>query len=306
VQDDHTSSQPCCIVGRHPQASEIEQALYEGVSQKQLARMYGVADRSINRHARQHMRPTPMLRRPLQRYLTPGCCIIGRHPQVSEIHEALYGGTSATRTSRSFGLGSGTLQRHKQHMVPPPPPPRKGSPKRSHNGLRADTDGTSVWLRLLPARLNIWTRVDFSDLKLVQRYNWLCWTAGDGRRYATTSRQTAGRRLRLRIHRLITGAPPGLVVDHINGDSLDNRRSNLRVVTHAQNSQNRRGADRDSRSGIRGVTMRRSAWQAFLRVGHNHFSKSFPGTADGLIAATQWVKQKRAEVMPYSAADQAS
>jgi hypothetical protein len=40
------------------------------------------------------------------------------------------------------------------------------------------------------------------------------------------------------LHRLITGAPKGLVVDHINKDTLDNRKENLRVVTQLTNGQN--------------------------------------------------------------------
>ncbi len=41
------------------------------------------------------------------------------------------------------------------------------------------------------------------------------------------------------MHRFILNPPKGTDVDHINGDGLDNRRSNLRVVTHRQNLQNR-------------------------------------------------------------------
>lgn len=40
------------------------------------------------------------------------------------------------------------------------------------------------------------------------------------------------------MHRLILGPSKGKEVDHINGNSLDNRKSNLRIVTHRQNSQN--------------------------------------------------------------------
>ncbi|MGD0551230.1 MAG: HNH endonuclease signature motif containing protein [Sedimentisphaerales bacterium] len=42
----------------------------------------------------------------------------------------------------------------------------------------------------------------------------------------------------LGLHREIMDAPKGLVVDHKNGDSLDNRRANLRLATYSQNHQN--------------------------------------------------------------------
>ena len=41
------------------------------------------------------------------------------------------------------------------------------------------------------------------------------------------------------LHRLIAGAERGQIVDHINGDTLDNRSANLRIVTASQNMQNR-------------------------------------------------------------------
>lgn len=53
------------------------------------------------------------------------------------------------------------------------------------------------------------------------------------------------------LHHFILGdIPKGKEVDHINGNGLDNRRENLRIVTHHQNQMNRRG---HSKLGVKGV-----------------------------------------------------
>ena len=54
------------------------------------------------------------------------------------------------------------------------------------------------------------------------------------------------------MHRLVMGNPEGMCVDHINGDTLDNRKENLRVCTMSQNSMNKRLRS-DSQSGYKGV-----------------------------------------------------
>jgi len=56
----------------------------------------------------------------------------------------------------------------------------------------------------------------------------------------------------MRKYRRLTGARPGEVVDHINGDTKDNRPENLRVVTHSLNHANG-PAHKDSKTGVRGV-----------------------------------------------------
>ena len=68
-----------------------------------------------------------------------------------------------------------------------------------------------------------------------------------------------------KLHRLITGAPAGMDVDHINHDRRDNRRCNLRVCTHAQNMQNHLGLG--ARSGYRGVRqMKGGNWHARIQI----------------------------------------
>jgi len=65
------------------------------------------------------------------------------------------------------------------------------------------------------------------------------------------------------LHRILLNAAPKTIVDHINGDSLDNRRANLRICTHAENLRNRK-KHRNSTSRFKGVTRHRNKWQACI------------------------------------------
>jgi len=69
------------------------------------------------------------------------------------------------------------------------------------------------------------------------------------------------------MHRLIASAPNGFLVDHVNGNGLDNRRSNLRICSPSQNSQNSRIRS-DNRSGFKGVRWDKSKnkWRSQIRV----------------------------------------
>ena len=71
------------------------------------------------------------------------------------------------------------------------------------------------------------------------------------------------------IHRLILGLDFGdkRQGDHINGDGLDNRRSNLRIATHAQNQRNS-GKNATNTSGYKGVRWEKRArkWRARIMV----------------------------------------
>ncbi len=59
-------------------------------------------------------------------------------------------------------------------------------------------------------------------------------------------------------------AGPRIEIDHRNGDTLDNRRKNLRVVTKNQNQQNRHHVE--GRSRFKGVGWCQYSWRAYIKV----------------------------------------
>jgi len=65
-----------------------------------------------------------------------------------------------------------------------------------------------------------------------------------------TSRKLGKRRI-IRLHNDIMKTPKGMVVDHLNKNGLDNRRENLQIVTHMENTA--RGDSAISKSGFKGV-----------------------------------------------------
>ena len=96
--------------------------------------------------------------------------------------------------------------------------------------------------------------VDEADAEMVGAYKWYVSTGSPTLLYASRKDWRSGRAREVLMHRLIMAAGPGQVVDHINGDTLDNRRSNLRLTDVQHNSWNR-APQRWSRSQYRGVSV---------------------------------------------------
>ena len=84
---------------------------------------------------------------------------------------------------------------------------------------------------------NEWAIVDKADYDALSQHRWLKHSKG----YAYRSgKDENGVNKMILMHRQIMQPAPGLVVDHINHDPLDNTRANLRTCTQRENMKNRK------------------------------------------------------------------
>ena len=131
---------------------------------------------------------------------------------------------------------------------------------------------------------------DEQDYLMLSRYHWRALTNAH-HQYAKT--QIRGHTIL--AHRLILGLEKGdqRVADHINGNGLDNRRCNLRIVTRKENRWNLRKTN--SLSGIRGVVKVRNGYSArFVHDGeYMHL-----GCYETKEEAAFYVKKKLLELCP--------
>ena len=98
--------------------------------------------------------------------------------------------------------------------------------------------------------------VDEVDVELISRYNWSI----------VNGYVKAGKTL---IHRLILGiTDPNVFIDHVNHNTLDNRRANLRICTRSENQHNRK--KQQSTSRFKGVTRFSGKWFAQIRHNNNY------------------------------------
>lgn len=91
------------------------------------------------------------------------------------------------------------------------------------------------------------TLVDVEDFEYLNQYKWYC--SFSGKKYYV---KRAINNKYIYMHRQIMNPPVNMQIDHINGNSLDNRKNNLRICTNAQNTKNRK-ASKNNTSGYKRV-----------------------------------------------------
>lgn len=157
--------------------------------------------------------------------------------------------------------------------------------------------------KLIPVAGGLFSILDDADYERFNSHRWhqARSRSRPGLIYARRFDCTRGRRSpkSIYLHREILGDAVGPVTDHINGDTLDNRRSNLRPATAALNAQNLRGPRRDSKTGSRGVGLVAATGKYRVRVAVGGRRIQI-GTFDDLSDAHEAAAKARCRLMAYA------
>jgi len=120
--------------------------------------------------------------------------------------------------------------------------------------------------------------VDDEDFEIVSKYKWHF-----DHGYARSSPKFG---TKIYMHRLVTNAPKGMDVDHINGNTLDNRKANIRICSHRENTLNQNRIKNNTQSKYKGVSLRvdKKKWQASITV---NYKSIYLGSFDTELEAAQ-------------------
>jgi len=105
--------------------------------------------------------------------------------------------------------------------------------------------------------------IDDEDFDLVSNYKWYVLKVKN----LIYFRRIVSNNKHVLLHREITNAQKGVNIDHVNGNTLDNRKCNLRVCTTSQNAMNCKNRE-NNKSGYKGVSWdaNHKKWQAKIML----------------------------------------
>ena len=109
------------------------------------------------------------------------------------------------------------------------------------------------------------TLVDDEDFERVNQFKWFAhWNGYNW--YASRNIKHNTKRTTISLHREILKIQKKEMIDHRNGNSLDNRKSNLRFATRNQNMHNRKNPQKNNKLGIKGVSWLKKAGKFHAQI----------------------------------------
>lgn len=140
--------------------------------------------------------------------------------------------------------------------------------ERGHH--KAEAIGSNPIPRIcsLPLTQNKHTIIDSCFHQELSQYKWQA-VKSRNTWYAVGSIIDGGKRKPVRLHRYLLSASDGSIVDHINGNGLDNRLENIRIVDQRMNAWNRKNtknSQSNKLSAYKGVSKKNGKWRSQIYV----------------------------------------
>lgn len=138
-------------------------------------------------------------------------------------------------------------------------------------------------MELIPLSKNKSAIVDDEDYEYLSKYHWYCSSSGYANRHPKMVRGV--RKGKIMMHREVMNTPDGMQTDHINGNKLDNRKSNLRIVNSAQNIWNSTLKSKGV-TGIKNVSISNDGYQVrVMKNGKRYFLGVFKDLSKAVLVA---------------------
>jgi hypothetical protein len=135
--------------------------------------------------------------------------------------------------------------------------------------------------RRIPLNKGRFAVVDAADFEMLSHWKWSLVGNGYAVRFVV---QSNGKQVCIYMHRMVALPDPGEQVDHINHDTLDNRRCNLRTCSGSENASNGAPNPRNT-SGFRGVTWSRRKQKWVAQIHHQRRGRFLGEFHDPVAAA---------------------
>lgn len=134
--------------------------------------------------------------------------------------------------------------------------------------------------------------IDLENYELIREYKWCankhnnCW-------YAQTSKKFNNKVQKIYMHRLIMHAKKDQIIDHIDGNSLNNCRSNLRFCSHTENLYNT-SARRNNKLGYKGIywNKKEKKFRCYINVNKKNIHIGYFSTIEDAILSYNQAAQK--------------
>ena len=165
------------------------------------------------------------------------------------------------------------------------PQDRCGNFKPGRTALPPEMEGA----RYIPLTQGKFAIVDAEDYPRLARHKW---AVSQSRYNFYACRWIHGKKISM--HRLILNAPHGMLVDHIDGNGLNNRKANLRLCTITQNNRNSRPY-RNATSKYKGVCWEKACRKWYAKIKPNRKTISLGLFTDQIEAAVAY--DRKAEVL---------